>query len=147
MAIRDKYDNDILKTLQKINNNLEKISNGLCDKNKQDPYPQTLLDKLDLKNDANPYSQTVTTKPKSLYIVYGNTYIGEEYGELIHCFGVFNSKTEAERTKDVMEETYYQKNLNDEIKKTYVRRENVEFKIMKIQADKNIDVYLGGYAE
>ena len=71
MAAHDKYNKDILKALQKIGGNLDKINHNLAAK--------------PAKNEA----------VKPVYLVYGDTYF-DEYGSSINCFGIFYTKEEAE---------------------------------------------------
>lgn len=122
MTAHNKYDKDVLKALQKISGNLDKINQNLAAKPaKNEPI-------------------------NSVYLVYGNTYF-EEYGAKINCFGVFGTEEEALYTKKEKEDEYYQKDLDNEYSDTHISRKMVDFNILKLKLDNIVDVYLGGHTE
>lgn len=122
MISHDKYDKDILKALQKIGGNLDKINQNLAAKPaKNEPI-------------------------NSVYLVYGNTYF-DEYGSSINCFGIFNTKEEALYVKKEKEDEYYQKDLDNEYSDTHISRKAVNFNILELKPGSIVDVYLGGHTE
>lgn len=122
MIAHDKYDKDILKALQKIGGNLDKINQNLAAK--------------PAKNESI----------KPVYLVYGDTYF-DEYGSLINCFGIFDTKEEALYTKKEKEDEYYQKDLDNEYSDTHISRKAVNFNILELKPGNIVDVYLGGHTE
>lgn len=119
MAAHDKYDNDILKALQKIGGNLDKINRSLA-------------------------AKPAKIKPKNaVYLVYGDTYF-DEYGASINCFGIFDTKEEALYAKKEKEDEYYQKDLDNEYSDTHISRKAINFNILELNPGNIVDAYLGG---
>lgn len=80
-----------------------------------------------------------------LYVVHGNTYYND-YGHIEKIFGVYTEKDAAEVTKDLVVQELYEKNVND--KWTRVERlSDIDVDILEIEADKLVEIELGGYCE
>lgn len=80
-----------------------------------------------------------------LYVVHGNTYY-DDYGRIENIFGVYTEKDAAEAAKDLVTKELYEKNVNDK----WTRVENlsdVDVDILEIEADKLVEIELGGYCE
>jgi hypothetical protein len=82
-----------------------------------------------------------------LYVVHGNTYYNDYgYGHIEKIFGVYTEKDAAEVAKDLVTKELYEKNVNDK----WTRVENlsdVDVDILEIEADKLVEIELGGYCE
>lgn len=74
-----------------------------------------------------------------LYVVHGNTYY-DGYGHEENIFGIFTEKDSAESAKDLIVKELYEK----EITRGWVS--NVD-NISDIEADKLVEIELGGYCE
>ena len=60
-------------------------------------------------------------------------------------FGIYTEKDAAEAAKDLIVEELYAKNVND--KQTIVEKpENIDVDILEIEANKLVEIELGGYA-
>ena len=80
----------------------------------------------------------------TLYLVHGNTYY-YGYGHYENVFGIYTEKDAAEAVKDLIVEELYAKNVND--KQTIVEKpENIDVDILEIEANKLVEIELGGYA-
>lgn len=80
----------------------------------------------------------------TLYLVHGNTYY-YDYGHYENVFGIYTEKDAAEAAKDLIVEELYAKNVND--KQTIVEKpENIDVDILEIEANKLVEIELGGYA-
>ena len=80
-----------------------------------------------------------------LYVVHGNTYY-DGYGYIENIFGIYTKKDAAEAAKDLVVQELYEKNVND--KWTRVERlSDVDVDILEIEADKLVEIELGGYCE
>lgn len=80
-----------------------------------------------------------------LYVVHGNTYYND-YGHIEKIFGVYAEKDAAEVAKDLVVQELYEKNVND--KWTRVERlSDIDVDILEIEADKLVEIELGGYCE
>lgn len=80
-----------------------------------------------------------------LYVVHGNTYYNG-YGHIEKIFGVYTEKDTAEVAKDLVTKELYEKNVNDK----WTRVENlsdVDVDFLEIEADKLVEIELGGYCE
>lgn len=80
-----------------------------------------------------------------LYVVHGNTYYND-YGHIEKIFGVYTEKDAASAAKDLITQELYEKNVNDK----WTRVENlsdVDVDILEIEADKLVEIELGGYCE
>ena len=80
-----------------------------------------------------------------VYVVHGNTYyLG--YGHVENIFGIYTEKDTAESAKDLVEKQLYDENKND--KWTIVEGlSDIDVGILEIEADKLVNVELGGYCE
>lgn len=81
----------------------------------------------------------------TLYIVHGNTYYNG-YGHVENIFGVYTNKETAEKAKDMVIKDLYK----EEMENTYTEVEDISdigVDILEIEADKYINVELGGYCE
>lgn len=148
MAAHDKYDNDILKALQKIGSSLDKINRSLAAKPvKIDPKKLYITSNFKNNPALKPQYDAITNNMKNtIYLVYGNTYF-EEYGATIKFFGAFRTKEEALYAKKEKEDEYYQKDLDNKYSDTHISRKMVNFNILELKLDNIVDVYLGGYCE
>lgn len=84
-------------------------------------------------------------KIMTLYVVHGNTYYSG-YGYIEKIFGVYTEKDAAEAAEDLVTKELYEKNVNDK----WTRVENlsdVDVDILEIEADKLVEIELGGYCE
>lgn len=80
-----------------------------------------------------------------VYVVHGNTYYGGS-GHVENIFGVYTEKDAAESAKDLVKKQLYAENKNDEW--TIVDDlSDIEVGIMEIEADKLLNIELGGYCE
>lgn len=148
MAAHDKYDNDILKALQKIGSNLDKINRSLASK-PTEIEPKKLYITSNFKNNPTlkqQYDAITNDMKNTIYLVYGNTYF-EEYGAMINFFGAFSTKEEAEYVKKEKEDEYYQKEVNNKYFDTHISRELINFRILEFKLGNITDILLGGYAE
>lgn len=71
---------------------------------------------------------------------------GYGYGHIEKIFGVYTEKDAAEVAKDLVTKELYEKNVNDK----WTRVENlsdVDVDILEIEADKLVEIELGGYCE
>lgn len=76
-----------------------------------------------------------------LYVVHGNTYY-DGYGHEEHIFGVYTKKDIAEAAQDL-----YEKEIKRDWMSTVENIQDIEVKILEIEADKLVDIELGGYCE
>lgn len=78
-----------------------------------------------------------------LYLIHGNAYY-EGYGHMEHTFGIYTDKDKAEAAKKVVIEQLYEKDNDwshvDDIS-------DIEVEILEIEADKLVNIELGGYVE
>lgn len=79
-----------------------------------------------------------------LYVVHGNTYY-DGYGHEENIFGIFTEKDSAESAKDLVVKELYEiargwMSVVDDIS-------DVEVEILEIEADKLVEIKLGGYCE
>ncbi len=81
----------------------------------------------------------------TLYVVHGNTcYDG--YGYVENIFGVYTEKDAAEAAKDLVTKQLYDENKDDKF--TIVEDlSDIEVGIVEIEADKLVEIELGGYCE
>ena len=84
----------------------------------------------------------------TLYLVHGNTYYdGYGYGYTGHTFGIFTNRAEAKAVKDLIVKKLYE----EEIARgeyTFVNDiSDIKVSILEIEADKLVDIELGGYCE
>ncbi len=82
----------------------------------------------------------------TLYLVHGNKNL-DQWGYESYVFGIYTEKDAAEAAKDLMIKKLY------EISKDNKRYSNIQdiseiyVDIEEIEADKGVDIYLGGYTE
>lgn len=81
-----------------------------------------------------------------VYVVHGNTYYDGGYGYVENIFGVYTEKDAAESAKDLVKKQLYDENKNNEW--TIVEDlSDIEVGILEIEADKLLNIELGGYCE
>lgn len=84
-------------------------------------------------------------KEMIVYVVHGNTYY-DGYGHVENIFGVYTEKDAAESAKDLVKKQLYAENKNNEW--TIVDDlSDIEVGIIEIEADKLLNIELGGYCE
>lgn len=81
-----------------------------------------------------------------LYVVHGNTYY-DGYGYEEHIFGVYTKKDIAEAALDLVIKDLYEKEIKRDWMSTVENIQDIEVKILEIEADKLVDIELGGYCE
>ncbi len=80
-----------------------------------------------------------------LYLIHGNAYYGG-YGYMEHTFGIYTDKDKAEAAKKVVIEQLYEKEKDDDW--SHVEDiSDIEVEILEIEADKLVNIELGGYVE
>lgn len=81
----------------------------------------------------------------TLYVVHGNTYYCG-YGHIEHIFGIYTKKDEAEAAKDLMIKELYEKEIAIGQQMSIVEDiSDIEVEILEIEADKLVEIELGGY--
>lgn len=81
----------------------------------------------------------------TLYVVYGNTYYCG-YGHIKNIFGIYTKKDEAEAAKDLMIKELYEKEIAIGQQMSIVEDiSDIEVEILEIEADKLVEIELGGY--
>lgn len=81
----------------------------------------------------------------TLYVVHGNNYY-DGYGYVENIFGVYTEKDAAEAAKDLVTKQLYDENKDD--KWSIVEDlSDIEVGIVEIEADKLVEIELGGYCE
>lgn len=81
----------------------------------------------------------------TLYVVRGNNYYNG-YGYVENIFGVYTEKDAAEAAKDLVTKQLYNENKDDKF--TIVEDlSDIEVGIVEIEADKLVEIELGGYCE
>lgn len=80
-----------------------------------------------------------------LYVVHGNTYYGGN-GYVENIFGVYTEKDAAEAAKDLVTKQLYDENKDDKCS-IVEDLSDIEVRIVEIEADKLVDIELGGYCE
>lgn len=80
-----------------------------------------------------------------LYLIHGNAYY-EGYGHMEHTFGIYTDKDKAEAAKKVVIEQLYEKEKDNDW--SHVDDiSDIEVEILEIEADKLVNIELGGYVE
>ena len=81
----------------------------------------------------------------TLYVVHGNTYYCG-YGHIENIFGIYTKKDEAEAAKDLTIKELYEKEIAIGQQMSIVEDiSDIEVEILEIEADKLVEVELGGY--
>ena len=81
-----------------------------------------------------------------LYVVHGNTYY-DGYGHIENIFGIYTKKDEAEAAKDLMTKELYEKEIARGWMSVVENLSDVEVEILEIEANKLVEIELGGYCE
>ena len=82
----------------------------------------------------------------TLYLVHGNKNL-DQWGYESYVFGIYTEKDAAEAAKDLMIKKLYEISKDD---KTYSNIQDISeiyVEVEEIEADKGVDIYLGGYTE
>lgn len=80
-----------------------------------------------------------------LYLIHGNAYYGG-YGHEEHTFGIYTDKDKAEAAKKIVIEQLYDKEKDNDW--SYVDDiSDIEVEILEIEANKIVNIELGGYVE
>ena len=83
----------------------------------------------------------------TLYVVHGNTYYCG-YGHIENIFGIYTKKDEAEAAKDLMIKELYEKEIAIGQQMSIVEDiSDIEVQILEIEADKLVEIELGGYCD
>lgn len=82
----------------------------------------------------------------TLYLVHGNTYY-DGYGHIENMFGIYTKKDEAEAAKDLIIKELYEKEISRGEDAIVDDISDIEVDIVEIEADKLVDIELGGYCE
>lgn len=81
-----------------------------------------------------------------LYVVHGNTYY-DGYGRIENIFGIYTKKDEAEAAKDLMVRELYEKEIARGWMSIVENMSDIEVNILEIEANKLMEIELGGYCE
>lgn len=81
-----------------------------------------------------------------LYVVHGNTYYNG-YGHLENIFGVYTKKDSAEAAKNLVVKNLYEKEIKRGWMSNVEDMSDIEVEILEIEADKLVDIEIGGYCE
>lgn len=81
-----------------------------------------------------------------LYVVHGNTYY-DGYGHLENIFGVYTKKDSAEAAKNLVVKNLYEKEIKRGWMSNVEDMSDIEVEILEIEADKLVDIEIGGYCE
>lgn len=81
-----------------------------------------------------------------LYVVHGNTYY-DGYGHKENIFGIYTEKDSAESAKDLIAKELYEKEIARGRMSVVDDVSDIEVNILEIEADKLIEIELGGYCE
>lgn len=82
----------------------------------------------------------------TLYLVHGNTYY-DGYGHIENIFGIYTKKDEAESAKDLVVKELYEKEIKRGWMSIVEDVSDIEVNILEIEADKLMEIELGGYCE
>lgn len=81
-----------------------------------------------------------------LYVVHGNTYY-DGCGHIENIFGIYTKKDEAESAKDLMIKELYKKEITRVWMSVVEDISDIEVEILEIEANKLVEIELGGYCE
>lgn len=81
-----------------------------------------------------------------LYVVRGNTYYDGD-GYLENIFGIYTEKDAAEAAKDLKIKELYEKEIARGRRTIVENVSDIEVNILEIEAEKLVNIELGGYCE
>ena len=81
-----------------------------------------------------------------LYVVHGNTYY-DGCGYIENIFGIYTKKDEAESAKDLIIKELYEKEIARGWMSVVEDVSDLEVEIREIEANKIVNIELGGYCE
>lgn len=81
-----------------------------------------------------------------LYVVHGNTYY-DGCGYIENIFGIYTKKDEAESAKDLIIKELYEKEIARGWMSVVEDVSDIEVEIREIEANKIVNIELGGYCE
>lgn len=82
-----------------------------------------------------------------LYVIHGNTYYYDEYGHIENIFGIYTKKDDAEAVKELITKELYEKEIAKGWLSVVEDISDIEVEILEIEADKLVEIELGGYCE
>ncbi len=82
----------------------------------------------------------------TLYLVHGNTYYNG-YGCIENIFGIYMKKDETEAAKDLIIKELYEKEIARGWISIVEDVSDIEVEILEIEANKLVEIELGGYCE
>lgn len=81
-----------------------------------------------------------------LYVVHGNTYY-DGYGHIENIFDIYTEKDVAEAAKDLIIKELYEKEIARRQMTIVENVSDIEVNILEIEAEKLVNIELGGYCE
>ena len=81
-----------------------------------------------------------------LYVVHGNTYY-DGCGYIENIFGIYTEKDAAEAAKDLRIKELYEKEIARGRMTIVENVSDIEVNILEIEAEKPVNIELGGYCE
>lgn len=82
-----------------------------------------------------------------LYVIHGNTYYDDEYGYIDNIFGIYTKKDDAEAVKELITKELYGKEIARGWRSVVEDISDIKVEILEIEADKLVEIELGGYCE